>query len=89
MFNFLFNTNFTDIECCLKCFKLEKLKKLNLKEKKFGIEIEFIAKSVIHKFETIEIGVSYLARSYEQGKKIKFIDSIDAFYCLLKYRFFK
>ena len=65
-FNLLFNTNFTDIECCLKCFKLKKLKNLELSEKKFGIEIEMVAKSVKHKFHILEIGVSYIARTYDE-----------------------
>ena len=87
-FNLFFNTNFTDIECCLKCFKLNKLKNLQLSEKKFGIEIELVAKSVKDNFHIIEMGVSYIARTYEEGKKIKFSDAIDAFICLIKYRIF-
>ena len=56
--------------------------------KKFGIEIELVAKSVKDNFHIIEMGVSYIARTYEEGKKIKFSDAIDAFICLIKYRIF-
>tara|TARA_A100001015_G_scaffold164747_1_gene183179 strand:+ start:2198 stop:2344 length:147 start_codon:yes stop_codon:yes gene_type:complete len=47
-----------------------------------------VAKSVKHKFHVIEIGVSYIARTYDEGKKIKFSDAIDAIICLIKYRIF-
>ena len=36
----------------------------------------------------LEIPISYYGRTYEDGKKIKFVDGIIAIFALLKYRFF-
>ena len=37
------------------------------------------------KVKIFEVAVSYNARKYSEGKKIKFIDALRAFYCLIKY----
>ena len=76
-----------DLECCLKFFNTKKLQSLNLKEKKFGIEVEVMSKAIKNKLNIYEVGVSYNARSYDEGKKIKFIDALDAIICVFKYKF--
>ena len=39
--------------------------------------------------DILEIPISYNGRDYKSGKKIKFIDAIDALITLIKYKFFK
>ncbi len=79
------NTNFTDIECGYKAFKKELVDEINLKENRFGIEIELIRKISKLKKKMYEVPVSYEMRSYEMGKKIGIMDALAAFYCLIKY----
>lgn len=83
--NFKSNTNFTDIECGYKAIRTEVIKNLNLKENRFGIEVELIRKISKKKVAMYEVPVSYEMRTYEQGKKIGMLDALAAVYCLIKY----
>ena len=88
--NFLTNINFTDVETGYKAFKTEYLKKFNLKEDSFSIEIEITMKlAKIKSLKIYEVGISYAGRTYEEGKKIKMIDGIKAIIGIFKYRFLK
>tara|TARA_B100000925_G_C21882667_1_gene419205 strand:- start:62 stop:754 length:693 start_codon:yes stop_codon:yes gene_type:complete len=84
--NIFTNINFSDVETCYKVFKKEHLKKFSLKENGFSIEIELIMKLSKLKLKIFETGISYSGRTYEQGKKIKFIDAYWAIYSILKYK---
>ncbi len=85
MVNLKTNNNFCDVECGYKAFKSNILKRIDLKEKSFGFEIELLIKVAKMKVKIFEVAVSYNARKYSEGKKIKFIDALRAFYCLIKY----
>jgi glycosyltransferase involved in cell wall biosynthesis len=86
--NFLTNINFSDVETGFKAFKTEHLKKLNLKENSFTIEIEMTMKlAKIKSLRIYEVGVSYSGRTYEEGKKIKMSDGFRAIYSVIKYKF--
>ena len=79
------NTNFTDIECGYKAVSKEILQKIDLKEKRFGIEVELIRKLSKLNLNMYEVPVSYEMRSYNEGKKIGLKDAFSAIYCLIKY----
>lgn len=79
------NTNFTDIECGYKAIRIETIKNIELKEKRFGIEVELIRKISKLKKNMYEVPVSYEMRGYKEGKKIGISDALSALYCLLKY----
>ncbi|MCF8308468.1 MAG: glycosyltransferase family 2 protein [Bacteroidales bacterium] len=88
--NMFTNLNLTDMETCYKLFRSDIIKRLDLKEKRFGFEPEVTAK--IARFPRIriyEIGISYYGRTYEEGKKIGAADGFRALYCVLKYNIFK
>jgi len=88
--NMLTNLNLTDMETCYKLFRADVLKKLDLKEKKFGFEPEVTAKiSRLPKIRIYEVGISYYGRVYEEGKKISASDGFHAIWCVLKYNVFK
>ena len=88
--NIFTNLNLTDMETCYKLFKTSMIKKLDLKEKRFGFEPEVTAKiSRIPKVRIYEVGISYYGRTYEDGKKIGWKDGFDAIYCILKYNIWK
>jgi len=79
------NINLTDAESCYKAFRREVLEKIDLKEKRFGFEIEIIMKTAHAKFRIYEVGVSYSGRTYAEGKKIRAKDGFRALWCILKY----
>jgi glycosyltransferase involved in cell wall biosynthesis len=83
--NALTNLNLTDMETCYKMFTKDVAKKLRLKENRFGFEPEFTIKIAKMRARVYEIGISYLGRSYSEGKKIGWRDGLRAVYCLLKY----
>ena len=63
-------------------------KELNLKEERFGFEPEVTAK--LAKVKNLKIGevpITYIVRSYEEGKKIGWKDGVKALYCIVKYSF--
>lgn len=89
MSNMFSNLNLTDMETCYKLFRSDIIKKINLKEKRFGFEPEVTAKIArIPNVRIYEIGISYYGRTYEEGKKINWRDGFRALWCILKYNLF-
>lgn len=87
MFN---NLNLTDMETCYKMFRSEIIKKIYLRENRFGFEPEVTAKIArIPEIRIYEVGISYYGRTYAEGKKINWKDGFRAIYCILKYGLFK
>ena len=79
------NLNLTDMETCYKAFRLQALKTMPLRSNRFGIEPEITAKIAKRKLRFHEVPISYHARTYAEGKKIKWKDGIVAIYVILKY----
>ena len=74
----------TDIATCLKVFRKDIFESIQLNEKGFAIEVELLAKTLSQSQKYKEIPISYSARSYEDGKKIKFIDGFKYIISILK-----
>ena len=87
--NIFTNLSLTDIECCYKVFKKNDIKKINLKEDRFGIEPELTIKLAKLNLKIFEVGISYYGRTRDEGKKIGFTDGLRAIYCIFKYSLFK
>ena len=83
--NCLTNIYLTDMETCHKMIKLEFVKKLDLKENRFGIEPEITAKLGKLNAVIYEVPIQYKARSYDQGKKIGWKDGVSAVRVIVKY----
>lgn len=84
--NMFSNLNLTDMETCYKLFRADILKRLELKEKRFGFEPEVTAKiSKVPKIRIYEVGISYYGRTYDEGKKINWKDGFRALYCIIRY----
>jgi glycosyltransferase involved in cell wall biosynthesis len=87
--NMFTNLNLTDMETCYKLFKSDIIKKVQLKEKRFGFEPEVTSKIAQMKDVRIyEVGISYYGRTYAEGKKIGWKDGFRAIWCILKYNIF-
>lgn len=84
--NMFTNLNLTDMETCYKLFRADIIKRLDLKEKRFGFEPEVTAKIArIKGIRIYEVGISYYGRTYMEGKKIGWKDGFRALWCILKY----
>lgn len=87
--NMLTNLNLTDMEVGYKAFKSEILKKIDLKENRFGFEPEITAKIAKMNVRIYEVGISYYGRGYDEGKKITWKDGLSAIKCIIQYNLFK
>ncbi len=93
MSNMFTNLNLTDMETCYKVFRREVLQGITLRSDRFGFEPEITAKIARKRpgqpsWRIYEIPISYSGRTYEEGKKIGLKDAFNAFYCILRYRYF-
>jgi glycosyltransferase involved in cell wall biosynthesis len=79
------NKNFTDVECGYKAIKRSVINNINLKEKDFRIEIELILKLTKLEINIFEVPISYNARTYKEGKKIRTKDALLAVLAIFKY----
>ncbi len=86
--NMLTDLNLTDMETCFKVFRADLLKRIRLRENRFGFEPEFTAKVAKARCRIYEVPISYSGRDYSEGKKIGWKDGVAAIYFVLKYRFF-
>jgi glycosyltransferase involved in cell wall biosynthesis len=86
--NMLTDLNLSDMETCYKVFRADVLKKIRLRENRFGFEPEFTAKVGKGRFRIFEVPISYSGRDYTEGKKIGWKDGVAAIYFIIKYRLF-
>lgn len=79
---------FTDVETCYKVFRRELIQQLapRLREKRFGIELEITARLLKNpEVRFYERPISYVRRTYAEGKKIGWRDGVWALWCILRY----
>jgi len=86
--NMLSNLNLTDMETCYKAFRCEVLKSIPIRSKRFGFEPEITAKIAKRKLRIYEVGISYQGRTYQEGKKITWIDGLKAIFSILRFNIF-
>ena len=88
--NMTTNLNLSDVECCLKAFRFDVARALEIEERGFGVEPELVAKLARlerggEALRIFEAPVSYDGRTYAQGKKIGWRDGVRALWCIAKY----
>jgi glycosyltransferase involved in cell wall biosynthesis len=95
--NMLTNLNLSDIECCFKAFTREVAQELTIRENRFGVEPEIVAKVAHMRLQdhagtrharVFEVPISYAGRTYAEGKKIGWRDGFAALWCIVKYNMF-
>ena len=84
--NMATNLNLSDDEVCYKVFRREVLQRIQLKENRFGFEIEITLKVAKARWRCYEVPISYHGRDYSEGKKITWRDGISALRCIIRYR---
>jgi len=89
--NMMTNLNLTDMETGFKAFRREVIQKIDLQEKRFGIEPEITAKLARFspRLRIYEVAISYYGRTYEEGKKIGWRDGVWALFAIFKYGIFR
>ena len=86
--NMLTNLNLTDMETGYKVFRGSLIRSIatRLESKRFGFEPEVTARiAKVKGIKIYEVGISYQGRTYEEGKKINWIDGVLALWEIIKY----
>ena len=85
--NILYGATLTDMETCYKAFRIEAIKSIPLRARRFEFEPEVTAKVLKRGYHIHEVPISYAGRGHREGKKITWRDGITALWTLIKYRF--
>jgi glycosyltransferase involved in cell wall biosynthesis len=83
--NLFTDLNFTDVETGYKATRADIVKNMIIQSSGFGFEIEFVAKCKKIGARIYEVPISYYGRTYEEGKKIRLKDGLDALWYLIKF----
>lgn len=89
MVAFLFWRRLTDEATCYKAIDRDLLARMDLKCKRFEFCPEVTAKAYVLGQQIVEVPIRYEPRTKAAGKKIRWTDAPDAFWTLLKYRFWR
>jgi glycosyltransferase involved in cell wall biosynthesis len=87
MSNWFTDLNLTDMETCYKVFRAPLLKSIPIRSNDFAMEPEITAKVAKRECRIFEVPISYLGRTYREGKKIGWKDAFKALRTIVKYRF--
>jgi glycosyltransferase involved in cell wall biosynthesis len=87
--NILYGARLTDMETAYKVMRREALAGIRLRTVGFDIEPELTAKLLLAGRRIVEVPISYKPRTTDEGKKMRWIDGVDAIYTLLKCRFYR
>jgi len=84
LFNKLYDSNLSDILCCVKIMNKNLFESLCIKSNGFGIEAETMAKLLLKKIEIKEVNINYKRRTKKQGKKLRLSDSWNIIFIIFK-----
>jgi len=87
MVRVFFGAAMTDEATCYKAFRTDLLQSLTLTCKRFEFCPEVTAKILKRGLKIIEVPITYSARTFAEGKKIRWTDGVAAIWTLVKYRF--
>lgn len=85
--NILYNVTLSDMETCYKVLPIDVMKSLQLKENDFRIEPEIACKLILRGEKIFEVPITYVSRTYEEGKKITWKDGFHALKTIVSLRF--
>ena len=83
--NLLSGIYLTDMETCYKIFRSGLIKSMNLRSRRFGIEVELTAYVAKSHARIHELPISYFPRTRLQGKKINWKDGVAALFHLIRF----
>ena len=85
--NVLFGGRLTDMETAYKVMRRSALEGIRLRCVGFDIEPELTARMLLAGRRIVEVPISYNPRTLNEGKKMRWVDGVDAVYALFKCRF--
>jgi glycosyltransferase involved in cell wall biosynthesis len=85
--NVLFGGRLTDMETAYKVFRRDVIRSIRLRAVGFDFEPEVTARLLLAGHTIVEVPIGYEPRTADEGKKIGWVDGVDAIYVLLKCRF--
>ncbi len=83
--NIFTDLNLTDVWTGYKVFRRELLQGLDLREDRFGFEPEVTAKIARTGCRVYEVPISYVGRTYAEGKHIGWKDAVSGLRCVFRY----
>ena len=87
MVRFFYRARLTDEATCYKAFRTDLLQSIPLTCRRFEFCPEVTAKLLRRGHKIVEVPVSYSARTFAEGKKIRWTDGVAAIWTLIKFRF--
>ena len=84
--NILYDTILSDLETCYKVIPAQLMRDLQLHENDFRIEPEITCKLLRRGERIFEVPITYVGRTYAEGKKITWVDWFLAVQTILKHR---
>src|SRR6188474_1691004 len=83
--NWFTDLHFTDMETCYKMFRARLLKSIPIRSNDFALEPEITAKVAKRECRVFEVPISYLGRTYREGKKIGWRDGFKALSAMVRF----
>lgn len=87
--NLMTGYHISDMECCYKVFRVSTLRRIrpDLTENRFGIEPQMAAALARIGERIRNVPISFVPRSFDRGKKIKWTDGVRAIWVIIRERF--
>ena len=82
-FNVLYQQRTTDVNTMFKVFRRECIEAVRFRGDGFNFDIELVCQIVAGGFSPMEVPVNYVARSFDEGKKINFLTEFYPSYAML------
>ena len=88
--NILSGVRLSDMYTCYKVFSKEAIDRIHprLTSKRFGVDPELTAWAAKFELRVVEVPISYIGRTYEEGKKINWKDGLAAVWHIIKFNIF-
>ena len=83
--NIAADLNLTDMETGYKAFRIGLVKTIPLRSNRFGIEPEITIKLAQRQARIYEVPIHYHGRTYDEGKKVGFVDALQALLVILRF----
>jgi glycosyltransferase involved in cell wall biosynthesis len=84
--NVMFNCYISDLETCYKLMPTALYRDLDIRSKGFGMEAELTGKLLRRGIRPYEVPISYQARTRAEGKKITWVDGVEALWIIFRER---
>jgi glycosyltransferase involved in cell wall biosynthesis/phospholipid N-methyltransferase len=79
------NLNLTDMETCYKAVRTDLLRSIPIISNDFRLEPELTIKLAKREARIFEVPISYSGRTYQEGKKINWVDGFKALWAIFRF----